>query len=140
MSYCKINIHEFHSKVFNRYYDKYIVWPSFTDSEVKAIDASVRSNKYIDIVHCNYMGDITKTKMSIYKLEDEWFYLYAKIPMNESGDSLCFYKCDQLHGLIECLEINFIFSISSSVKCSQLSLMNLSLSSLICSLGPAIAL
>ncbi len=110
-------------KYFENYEDHFIKVDSFSPSifrpttnkefdeeEVDKIRGFVDSNSDTLHLYKNPKGNdlqilnFGKNKCTIYKLSDEWYYLFKWI----GNDEVEAYKCDQVEGVLKCIEINIL--------------------------------
>jgi hypothetical protein len=83
-----------HDKDPNRYFKYYHIKKLIVmGEETNAIDIYQPNGNYID------------RKLCVYKLPDEWYYVYDTVyyPTNAGGEFL-YYKCDQFDGLMRLFE------------------------------------
>lgn len=59
--------------------------------------------KFENIIGSNDFGDFNRT-IIIYKLKDEWFYIFRLDHHSYSNWKDYMYKCDQFDGLIDCID------------------------------------
>lgn len=115
--YKEISFFDFNKKVFNgltRSADRApgLDWVDFTDGEVKKLEKILNygfvnnaCNNYLPQVY-NYGWRSSKAyitcnkKSSIFKLDDEWYYVTYLDPTYKTWK---YYVCDQWDGLIQCL-------------------------------------